>query len=73
MKSRIAKYIFKCPTCAQVKDEHQVPYGNAQSLQLSVGKWEDITMDFIIGLTKTSKGHDAIWVIVDRLTKNALF
>ena len=73
MKSRIAKYISKCSTCAQVKSEHQVPYGNAQSLQIPAGKWEKITMDFIVGLPRTSKGHDAIWVIVDRLTKSALF
>jgi len=30
-------------------------------------------MDFITGLPRTSKGHDAIWVIVDRLTKSAYF
>ncbi|GJU99040.1 putative reverse transcriptase domain-containing protein [Tanacetum coccineum] len=36
-------------------------------------KWERITMDFITKLPKTSTGHDAIWVIVDRLTKSAHF
>jgi len=30
-------------------------------------------MDFIVGLSSTSKGHDSIWVIVDRLTKFAHF
>jgi hypothetical protein len=30
-------------------------------------------MDFIVGLPKTSKGFDSIWVIVDRLTKSAHF
>ena len=30
-------------------------------------------MDFIVGLPKTSKGYDSIWVIVDRLTKSAHF
>ncbi|GKE17556.1 putative reverse transcriptase domain-containing protein [Tanacetum coccineum] len=36
-------------------------------------KWENITMDFIAKLPRTSGGHDAIWVIVDRLTKSAHF
>ncbi|GJY67200.1 putative reverse transcriptase domain-containing protein [Tanacetum coccineum] len=36
-------------------------------------KWENITMDFITRLPRTSNGHDAIWVIVDRLTKSAYF
>ncbi|GJZ66576.1 putative reverse transcriptase domain-containing protein [Tanacetum coccineum] len=36
-------------------------------------KWENITMDFITRLLRTNNGHDAIWVIVDRLTKSAHF
>ncbi|GJY54003.1 putative reverse transcriptase domain-containing protein [Tanacetum coccineum] len=36
-------------------------------------KWENITMDFIVKLLRTSSGHDAIWVIVDRLTKSTHF
>ncbi|GJR10356.1 putative reverse transcriptase domain-containing protein [Tanacetum coccineum] len=36
-------------------------------------KWENITMDFIVKLPRTRSGHDAIWVIVDRLTKSGHF
>jgi hypothetical protein len=36
-------------------------------------KWDEICMDFIIGLPTTHKGNDSIWVIVDRLTKSAHF
>ncbi|XP_050378569.1 uncharacterized protein LOC126795878, partial [Argentina anserina] len=36
-------------------------------------KWEQISMDFVTGLPRSKKGHDAIWVIVDRLTKSAHF
>jgi hypothetical protein len=36
-------------------------------------KWEEITMDFIVGLLRTQSGYDFIWVIVDRLTNVAHF
>jgi hypothetical protein len=36
-------------------------------------KWDDISMDFIIGLPLTPRKYDSIWVIVDRLTKTAHF
>ena len=47
--------------------------GLLQELPLPEWKWERITMDFVVGLPKTQKGHDSIWVIVDRLTKSAHF
>jgi hypothetical protein len=36
-------------------------------------KWDEISMDFIMGLPMTQSGYDSIWVIVDRLTKVAHF
>nr|AAS07330.1 putative polyprotein [Oryza sativa Japonica Group]ABF98050.1 retrotransposon protein, putative, Ty3-gypsy subclass [Oryza sativa Japonica Group] len=42
-------------------------------LKIPEWKWEEIGMDFITGLPRTSSGHDSIWVIVDRLTKVAHF
>nr|GEX24294.1 putative reverse transcriptase domain-containing protein [Tanacetum cinerariifolium] len=36
-------------------------------------KWDNITMDFVTKLLKSSQGYDTIWVIVDRLTKSAIF
>ena len=47
--------------------------GLLQELPLPEWKWERITMDFVVGLPKTQKGHDSIWVIVDRLTKSTHF
>ncbi|KAJ9539320.1 hypothetical protein OSB04_032053 [Centaurea solstitialis] len=73
MKRSIANYVEKCLTCLKVKIEHQRPYGQLQSLDIPVWKWEDITMDFVTKLPRTLKGSDAIWVIVDRLTKTAHF
>ncbi|KAD3640786.1 hypothetical protein E3N88_30009 [Mikania micrantha] len=73
MKRDIVKYVEKCLTCLQVKAEHQKPYGKLQPLEIPMWKWEHITMDLITKLPKTRKGYDAIWVIVDRLTKSAHF
>ncbi|KAI5312504.1 hypothetical protein L3X38_041677 [Prunus dulcis] len=44
-----------------------------QPLRIPEEKWEHITMDFVFKLSRTSKGHDGIWVIVDRLTKSSHF
>ena len=47
--------------------------GFLQPLPILVWKWEDIFMDFVVGLPRTAKGYDSIWVIMDRLTKSAHF
>ncbi|GJZ19169.1 putative reverse transcriptase domain-containing protein [Tanacetum coccineum] len=63
----------KCLTCAKVKVEHQRPSGLLQQPEIPEWKWEKIAMNFITKLPWSSSGHDAIWVIVDRLTKSAHF
>jgi len=73
MKREIAEYVAKYAICQQVKVKHQRPVGELQSLSIPEWKWENITMDFVSGLPKSRKGHNAIWVIVDRLTKSSLF
>ena len=47
--------------------------GYLHPLPIPIWKWEDISMDFVVGLPRTSKGYDSIWFIVDRLTKSAHF
>jgi hypothetical protein len=56
-----------------VKAEHQRPAGLLQPLKIPKWKWEEIGMDFIVGLPCTRAGYDSIWVIVHRLTKAAHF
>src|SRR5690348_16375650 len=73
MKRDIARYVSECDTCQRVKASHLKVAGTLQPLPIPSWKWEDINMDFIVGLPKTSKGYDSIWVIVDRLTKTAHF
>ena len=73
MKRDVAEYVSRCLICQQVKIEHQRPCDMMQSIEIPQWKWEDITMDFVVGLPKTRQQYDTIWVIVDRLTKSAHF
>jgi hypothetical protein len=73
MKIEITRYVAKCDTCKRVKAVHLKTAGPFQSLPIPTWKWEDISMDFVVGLPKTFKGYDSIWVIVDWLTKTSHF
>jgi hypothetical protein len=73
MKREIAKYVSECDTCQRVKASHLKVAGTLQPLPIPSWKWEDVCMDFIVGLPNTSRHHDSIWVIVDRLTKTTHF
>ena len=73
MKRDIADFESKCLTCQQVKLEHQRTSGLLQQLPIPEWKWDMIAMDFISGLPHTLSGYNAIWVIIDRLTKTTHF
>nr|GFC39453.1 transposon Ty3-I Gag-Pol polyprotein [Tanacetum cinerariifolium] len=68
-----AMFVSKCLICQQVKIEHQRARGLLQPLDIPVWKWDEISIDFVTGLPWTQRRHDAIWVVVDRLTKSAHF
>jgi hypothetical protein len=67
------EYVALCNTYQRVKAEHQRPARLLQPLKILEWKWEEIGMDFIVGLPRTQAGYDLIWVIVDRFTKVAHF
>ena len=73
LKGDIAELVPKYPNCQQVKVGHQKPSGLLQEIQVPTLKWEDTNMDFLVGLPRTQKQQDSIWVVVDRLTKSAHF
>jgi hypothetical protein len=58
MKKDIAKFVGQCSTCQQVKAEHQRPVGTLKPLLILKWKWDEIAMDFILGLPKTPIGLD---------------
>jgi hypothetical protein len=73
MKREIVEYVAICDSCQRIKAEHQRPAGLLQLLQIPQWKWDEIGMDFIVGLPHTRAGYDSIWLVVDRLTKAAHF
>ncbi|RVX08378.1 Transposon Tf2-8 polyprotein [Vitis vinifera] len=73
MKRDIAQFVANCQICQQVKAEHQWPAGLLQPLPIPEWKWDNITMDFVIGLPRTRSKKNGVWVIVDRLTKDPKF
>ena len=73
MKRHVGDFVQRCLTCQQVKAKHQRPAGLLQPLEVAEWKWEHVTMDFVTHLPRTPQGHDAVWVIVDRLMKSTHF
>lgn len=73
MKKEIVAYVARCDNCCRVKAIHLKPAGLLQPLSIPEWKWEEISMDFIVGLPPTQKNFNSIWVIVDHLTKSAHF
>jgi hypothetical protein len=58
MKKDVAAHVALCDVCQRVKAEHQRPAGLLQPLRVPEWKWEEIGMDFIVGLPRTRDGYD---------------
>jgi hypothetical protein len=73
MKKEIAQYVSECDTFQRIKASHLKSARALQPLSIPSWKLDDISMDFILGLPNTSRHHNSIWLIVDRLMKVAHF
>jgi Integrase zinc binding domain len=69
MSKDIAEYVRSCDRCQQNKPAPSKPIGLLQPLEVPSRNWEHVTMDFIMDLPKTKAGHDAVLVVVDKLSK----
>jgi hypothetical protein len=65
--------VSECDTCRKVKADYMKLGGLLQPLSVPDWKWDDISMDFIVGLPLTARKFNSIWLIVYRLTKSAHF
>jgi hypothetical protein len=73
LKNDITDYLAKCLECHQFQAENRHPVGLFHPLPIPGWKWETISMDFIIGLPRSTKQNDAIMVVVDKLSKVSHF
>ena len=70
MKKDVVDFISRCMECQRVKDEHRHPTGLLYPLPIPEKKWEVVTIDFITKFPRTTRQHDSIMVVVDKLTKD---
>jgi transposase InsO family protein len=68
MRKDVDRYVANCHTCQRNRTPRHKPYGCLKPLPVPHKPWQDISMDFVTGLP-WSDGFDAIYVVVDRLTK----
>ncbi|KAK1663459.1 hypothetical protein QYE76_051618 [Lolium multiflorum] len=72
MRRDVDRYVKRCITCNKSKSKLK-PHGLYTPLPAPTTPWEDISMDFVLGLPRTKRGHDSIFVVVDRFSKMSHF
>jgi hypothetical protein len=73
MKREIVEHVAICDSCQRIKAEHHRPASLLQPLQIPYWKWDEVGMDFIVGLPHTRASYNSIWVVVGYLTKSDHF
>ena len=69
----IKLYVRSCLMCQKTKSSNRKPMGLLHPLPIPTRRWQCVTMDFIVQLPKTTNSFDAIFVVVDKLSKRAYF
>jgi hypothetical protein len=69
MQQDVRHYVRSCEQCQRNKPSNRRPGGLLQPIPIPQKRWEQITMDLIVGLPKTARGNSCIAMFVDRLSK----
>jgi hypothetical protein len=72
MRRDVERFVARCTTCQKAKS-HLNPHGLYMLLPVPSTPWADIFMDFVLGLPRTKRRRDSIFVVVDRFSKMAHF
>src|SRR6266540_570411 len=72
MRRDVERYVSRCTTCNKAKSRLN-PHGLYMPLPVPSAPWEDISMDFVLGLPRTKRGRDSIFVVVDFFFKMGHF
>ncbi|GJP30750.1 hypothetical protein CLOM_g5855, partial [Closterium sp. NIES-68] len=73
LASGIEDYIRSCDTCQRTKSSRQRKAGLLQPIPPSDRPWQAVTMDFIMALLRSVRGHDAIFIVVDKFSRAVHF
>ena len=72
LKRDVARIVAQCKTCQLAKTKKQ-NIGLYTPLLVPHEPWKDVSMDFVLGMPRTAKGHDSILVVVDKFSKMTHF
>src|SRR5438105_3519881 len=72
MRRDVERFVARCTTCQKAKS-YLNPHDLYMPLLVPSAPWEDISMDFVLGLPRTTKGRDSVFVVVDIFSKMAHF
>jgi hypothetical protein len=69
MRQTVETVVKECDSCQRVQYVRHKPQGELHPLQIPERRWQSVSMDLITDLPVTKRGHDAVVVFVDRLSK----
>jgi hypothetical protein len=72
MRHDVERYVSRCTSCNKAKSRRN-PHGFYIPLPVPIVPWEDISMDFVLGLPRAKSRRDSIFVVVDHFSKMAHF
>jgi hypothetical protein len=73
MREDVARCVTNCVSCARNKGRRHAPYGRLQTIPIPEKPWHSVSMDLIVKLLVTARGHASIRVFIDMLTKMVHF